>query len=297
MKFAAYESLTDTTARRGDWGWNRLSAWLQEIRPWHGDIEARKANCPLWSPVEMRAPRRANRNVITVTALVLDYDAGADLDEAMDAWEGYERVGHTTWRHAPMAPRCRVVMPLAAPVSAAVWRPLHKAILKEHDLEADAVTCDPARAYYLPADGMHDCAQAWAESGELLDLSDRAADMERTREADLARVHAQAAKHREQAARYIDDVGDAVTAARRLFGHDPDKRRAAAGMVGADLVDGLDATGHMARRGPCPKCGRASVWWAIYPTRARWVFCNHRNSCDFSLSLFDYIKEVGHGNV
>jgi hypothetical protein len=68
----------------------------------------------------------------------------------------------------------------------------------------------------------------------------------------------------------------------------------AAQLVGAELVEGLDAAGHIARHAPCPKCSRASVWWAIHPTRARGVFCNHRNSCDFTLSLYDYIKEVGH---
>jgi hypothetical protein len=294
MKIAAYRSLQETSAHCVDWSWERVRAWLQDVREWHGDLEARKASCPLWSPVIMRAPRRANRNILAVTALVLDYDSGTDLDEAMDAWDGYERVGHTTWRHAPMEPRCRVVMPLASPISAAVWRPLHKAILQEHSLEADAVTCDPSRAYYLPSVGLHDCAQAWAESGEILDLSSRASEIEVKRRADLARVEAEAARSREAAARYIDDVGTAARHAARLFATDPDRRRMAAQLVGAELVEGLDAAGHIVRHAPCPKCSRASVWWAIHPTRARGVFCNHRNSCDFTLSLYDYIKEVGH---
>jgi len=294
MRFAAYRKLTDPSARVADWPWERLRDWLSKVRPYHGSKEDRKESCPLWSPVDLVRPRRANRNVHAVTALVLDYDDDVDPGEAFDEWDGFERLVHTTWSHTPTEPRCRVVMPLASPISAAVWLPLHKAILQEHSLEADAVTCDPSRAYYLPAVGMHDCAQAWAESGELLDLSSRAHQLEAQRRADLVRVEAEAARSREAAARYIDDVGTAARRAARLFATDPDRRRMAARIVGAQLVEGLDPASHIARHAPCPKCGRASVWWAIYPTRARGVFCNHRNSCDFSLSLYDYIKEVGH---
>jgi hypothetical protein len=64
---------------------------------------------------------RRDSDVLAVTALVLDIDKDANLDRTRAALAGRECVIYTTKRSTPTAPRLRVVLPLAAPVSARDW--------------------------------------------------------------------------------------------------------------------------------------------------------------------------------
>jgi hypothetical protein len=64
---------------------------------------------------------RHDANVIAMTALVLDIDKDADLDRTRAALAGMECAIYTTKRSTPTAPRLRVILPLALPVSAHVW--------------------------------------------------------------------------------------------------------------------------------------------------------------------------------
>ncbi|MBP9893466.1 MAG: hypothetical protein KBG84_16300, partial [Planctomycetes bacterium] len=66
------------------------------------------------------ATRRAV-DVVNMTALVLDIDKDADLDRTRAALAGMECAIYTTKRSTAAAPRLRVILPLAAPVSARDW--------------------------------------------------------------------------------------------------------------------------------------------------------------------------------
>lgn len=64
---------------------------------------------------------RHDINVVNMTALVLDIDKDADLDRTRAALAGLECAIYTTKRSTPTALRLRVILPLAAPVSARDW--------------------------------------------------------------------------------------------------------------------------------------------------------------------------------
>ncbi len=64
---------------------------------------------------------RRDIDVVNMTALVLDIDKDADLDRTRAALAGMECAIYTTKRSTPTAPRLRVILPLAAPVSARDW--------------------------------------------------------------------------------------------------------------------------------------------------------------------------------
>lgn len=83
---------------------------------------AAKRDLRLWSPTLYTpgAPR-GSEGVVAMGCLVLDYDAGATLDDAAATWEGWFHLVHSTWSHRPDKPRFRVVLPLARPVAAADW--------------------------------------------------------------------------------------------------------------------------------------------------------------------------------
>lgn len=101
----------------------------------------------LWSPATFNG-RRAKANVLSVCALVLDYDAkgGAfDAGELMDRWEKYEHVVHSTFTPGSF----RVILPLERPVTveehAALWAWAHAL-----DPRIDGSCKDASRAWYWP---------------------------------------------------------------------------------------------------------------------------------------------------
>lgn len=295
MRFAAYRRLLDPQARVADWGWPRLRSWLSEVRPHHGSKADRKQACPLWSPVDLVYPTRANRNVRAVTALVLDYDDDVDPGDALDEWDGYERLVHTTWSHAPMAPRCRVVMPLASPIPADVWSDIYRAVLRSHSLPADGQTCDPARAFYVLSSGLEDCAQVFAESGDLYDLSGQVEPVrERIRREEEER-RAEVAARVSEASEAFADASSAIRELRRLYEIDPDRRESAGVMMGATIVKSGKMSTWAARDMTCPGCGRQSLWWPLAPNRSTDAMCDHRNTCGYVSHLLDYIQRYADG--
>ena len=291
VRVAFYRSLFDTEAHVLDLSWDDLAESLTSLRPVMGDNEARKHSCPLWSPVELLTERRGNANVANVTALVLDFDEGAEVGEALNEWDGYAAAAHTTWNNEAMSPRCRVVLPLARPVNADVWGLLYGDILSGLGLTADRQVKDPSRAYYLYARGADGPHQDERRSGRHLDLSDRVAPLlarvERERQARAADVTRRIA----EVGRDFTDRGDALAAVRALWAVDPHKRRIVAQLVGADIIDSIRQPA--ARRGLCPKCGDRAVWWPIQPERTTKAMCNHRKSCGWTGHLYDYLKTNG----
>jgi hypothetical protein len=276
--------------------WQALAGDLARFRLVAGDKQRRLDRCPLWSPVRLSEPRRVARNVVDVTALVLDYDddAALPLPEAMGKWNGLARAGYTTWSHTEEAPRCRVVLPLAKPVPGVWWSLLYRDILQAQGKGADRACSDPSRAYYVPAEGAGGPHSALQASGELLDLYEHAESLndaqgrKRARQEEERRQRAEAARAKAQQSH--TDYSTAERTARKLYRSDPDARRRAADLVGAVVV--TSGAEELARKAPCPDCRRDDVWWPLVPRGAGWVQCNHRDSCGYAASLFDYLEAM-----
>lgn len=273
--------------------WGKLSADLCRFRLIAGDKQRRLERCPLWSPVQLSEPRRIASNVAHVSALVLDYDdeAALPLGEALEKWQGFERAAYTTWSHSEQAPRCRVVLPLARPVPGVWWSLLYRDVLQEQGKGADRACSDPSRAYYLPAQGAGGPHQAQQVSGELLDLYDHAQALNDAQAREWAWQEEQRRRRAQQArakarSRHTED-STADRTARDLCRSDPETRRSAADMVGAVIV--TSGAEELARKAPCPQCGRADVWWPLVPRGAGYVQCNHKTTCGYAASLYDYL--------
>jgi len=82
-----------------------------------------KKDLRIWSPTLYKedAPKRGSDHVEHLSCLVLDYDSGVPLDDALEAWSRWFHLVHTTWSHTPEQPKYRVILPLAAPVRAEDW--------------------------------------------------------------------------------------------------------------------------------------------------------------------------------
>jgi archaellum biogenesis ATPase FlaH len=69
---------------------------------------------------------RAEASHVESSALMLDYDANADLDEDLlhGTWGAVNYLAHTSWSHGPDMPKWRVLLPLSRPVSSPEYKRL-----------------------------------------------------------------------------------------------------------------------------------------------------------------------------
>lgn len=125
----------------------------------------------LWSPAcFVDGGRRQSEDVLHLSCLVYDYDAGTALEEAFAHWDGHFAAVHTTWSHTEVRPRFRVILPLARPVRAEDWDRVWTwgAARTEHTV--DAAPKGRASTFALPAVASRDAARgSWLRPGELLD--------------------------------------------------------------------------------------------------------------------------------
>lgn len=282
-----YRSLMDTQPHARHLTWEQLRADLRTYRAAAGSKMDRQHSCPLWSPVQLRPGcTRSSAAVLYVSALVLDYDTQAEIGAALAQWAGLEAVAYTTWSHSPAAPRCRVVLPLATSIAGSIWADVY-ARATEHlqpPLAPDRQCKDPSRAYFVPAVGCGGLHRSRYQPGSLLDLRPTAAAVQQAQEAHRQAQEARRATQRQRRGQTIPSTTGLAREAQEALRHDPSVRQALAERVGAAVVE--SAGSRKARGAPCPSCGRGAVWWAVDGTG--WARCNHRNSCGYEASLYDY---------
>jgi hypothetical protein len=156
----------------------------------HGrDRPSDKLDVPCWAPHVATGNRRTAASIESVHALVLDFDDGADVNDVMALFPEKERCAYSTFSAEPSAPRCRLVLPLAAPVVGALWAATMRLILKDVGQDknaADPKCIDPSRLYLLPCRGPVEVADY--APGDLVDVGEYVARAEY--EAELARIAA-----------------------------------------------------------------------------------------------------------
>lgn len=262
MKITTYHHLRDPRpAAEVETDWPGLVSALTTPRSRPGD----KAHLGLWSPVDLaEGASRANANVRSVHALVLDYDGGHDWSTVLGTLAGMAAIWHTTYSSRPDDLRARIVVQISAPVEAQHW-PAVAAWAMTRWRWADPACKDAGRAYYLP------CADANGEfasgvvDGELVDVSHMRV---RPRVKPRPVPGRTSLRHEET-----------------TQGYDPGWRMAQAEERGA-RVHGDSCKGAL-----CPSCGDRSVWWAVEARTNPRAMCNHRNTCGWTGS----IKEVPYG--
>lgn len=125
---------------------------------------------PLWAPVSiLETGARGNNDVEAVHALVLDYDSGIWMDQALEPIRaaGLAWCGHTTHSHLakPDCPKFRLAVPLSRPVPRADW-PAFWGWASVRFPGADPACKNPGRIYYLPSHPPGAGPAAWASSGD-----------------------------------------------------------------------------------------------------------------------------------
>lgn len=110
----------------------------------------------LFSPVTFSGERVLQGAVLTVTALVLDYDDGTPPEQAIEPWQDYDFVIHSSFGHALTTgkydgrPRFRLVFPLAEPAAPEQFRAVWAWAARRAVGKIDENCKDLFRRYYWP---------------------------------------------------------------------------------------------------------------------------------------------------
>jgi len=132
---------------------NRLFMTGYSVRP----KSFSKKKLPCWSPALYEpGDKRANANVIGISALVYDFDdTKLKPDVVASRMEGRKKafVIHTTWSHKPRSPRFRLIVFLDRKLKPAEYPQAWKTVISElgYENEVDTQAKDLARHYALPA--------------------------------------------------------------------------------------------------------------------------------------------------
>jgi hypothetical protein len=133
-------------------------------------INSPKNGLRVWSP-SLYAPDtdRHSENVISVSCLVLDFDAGVTIEEASQQWGDWFHIVHTTWNHKPDDPRFRLVLPLAHPVRGVDWEGVWLWAFERSGGRIDKAGKSPSNTFAMPAVGAADWPKvAFSRPGGLL---------------------------------------------------------------------------------------------------------------------------------
>lgn len=145
----AWASLENTEGRMVEQPtWDPIFDRFEENgrQPFRGDMVQ-----PGWSAARFDPLIRKSENVVSITAMVLDYDnCGTSLEEAIEMWGLFYGLIHTTRRHEPTGHRFRVILPLAREISPDEYAILWRYVVRTSGHHVDVKTKDPSRFWYVP---------------------------------------------------------------------------------------------------------------------------------------------------
>ena len=223
-----------------------------------------KGRLPMWSPVHLNPGRRAKRNVTVASCLVLDYDDGSTIANALEVWSQWRCILHTSWSHQVNGHRFRAVLPFDRDVSPDEYETIWRWAEAHCERAIDKSCKDISRAWALPVVDLEDLehqARFTAEvtSGPCLrpDAVLAWAPPAPAKPARRVLTHREHLEYRGYRRAHLDPVQ------RTELGH------ALGGVVNADSVKQVE----------CPRCRQNSVWWWLDPDRQINAYCNHKKSC------------------
>lgn len=130
-----------------------------------------KRDLRLWSPaLYPEDSTRGSENVIHLSCLVLDYDAGIPVADALAVWQDYFCILHSTWSYTPAKPKFRLILPLAEPVTTADWSHFYLWAQERTGMTVDPTGRSIGSTFALPAIFSADQPRlAFSRPGPLLD--------------------------------------------------------------------------------------------------------------------------------
>lgn len=139
-----WRNLLDPSGEQRELTWAALFRRFESAEPYRGDNDQ-----PGWSPARFEPCQRGLENVREVSALCLDYDQCESIETVSDRFSDFYGLVHTTRKHTPEAPRCRVILPLSRAVSRFEFGELWKRV-RPFAGAVDEAAKDASRFWFLP---------------------------------------------------------------------------------------------------------------------------------------------------
>jgi len=180
-----YSKLTKTKPVRTDnLEWDRWldyyvgGEWL-EVAKSRGAEYPDKESLPLYGLYRLKeGAGRSNENVEQIFALSLDFDQADTLEDIESVFGEHLSAIHTTWKHVPASPRCRLILGLSRPIEVGEHYKLVRWALRyaeDHGLSPDPSCKDPARAWFVPCtedESLYDYAIRYEDDASPLDVDE-----------------------------------------------------------------------------------------------------------------------------
>lgn len=268
-----FKGLRATAPLAKQYGQGQLSDLLERWR-----VVDDKADLPMWSAASWPegATTCKGADVIEVSCLVLDYDDGQSIEEALRRWSRWAHLVHTTASHTEAAPRFRVVLPLAQPIPAPEWPRVWRWASRGQRIDEKAK--DAGRRFFLPGGlptTLREVRKDFRRPLLWLDL-DTLPQMPRPVEIPRPPPPPKVTLPYSQAVREV---------AERLK-TDPASRERAGLLLGGRVH------GEYIRDVNCPGCARPSLYWPVIPAKTPKALCGHKNSCGQSYWLDQLLERL-----
>tara|TARA_R100001440_G_scaffold32428_1_gene51072 strand:+ start:3965 stop:4960 length:996 start_codon:yes stop_codon:yes gene_type:complete len=283
---------------------------------------ANKKELPLWSPClfEKGKPAR-NRYAIELSCMVFDFDNGIRFETVKESLDktGLSYFAHSSYSNTKITEKFRVVLPLQEPICSLDWvyawngaLEWLKSILPSHIVESytdivDMTCIDPRRFYYVGGCGK---STVWNHNSLNGDRFDLMPIMETTRERmvkeEEERIAKREQKYKEYRSRQNRKRGrdrDFTDELKNAINNEKSARQEIANQLcgfGGQIIQTQKHGEMMCVDFICPKCRNykkgkydPATYMYISPNaRLLGAYCQHRNSCGWSNSLYGLALEL-----
>lgn len=184
MIISLFDSVTAAYTSRDamlDQSWDEISTLLQEFSQVENKTDAMMFNLWVFDPegepgrvsrdsdeVMPGTIRRCSANALGVWGLVLDYDGGATIEDAVTTLAGYDYVLYTSFRHSDTLNKFRVVLPFTRMLTRAEFR-AKAAHIREVFPNVDPASFSESQSMYLHSGPSRDSAISFRAAGVMLD--------------------------------------------------------------------------------------------------------------------------------
>ena len=268
-------------------------------KPRAGEKTPTHCTIPAWSPATFKGGLRS-KNVTHLSCMVYDIDDGLLFDEH-NKFKNWQYIAYTSPSHSILHHKWRLVIPFDEPVPAKYWPWVWKFMVRQFQKYTNSLlnggnidpSCkDPRRFYFFGKDTpvfdsyVHDTGYNYWVNIDMI------REMKREEEEELERFQQEQRKKLKKMENRPIRNRDAFQELRMNLSISPTYRQTLADRIGATITGGANPR---AVRWDCPQCGRNDcTFFYIHPkSNCLGAFCNHKNSCGMSVSLFELGRAKG----
>ena len=281
-----------------NYSFDQLAKFLS--MPRNGIKTDKHCTIPAWSPARFDGKGLKNHNVIDISCMVFDIDDGL-LFEEHKVYHPFQYIAYSSPSHYTTHHKWRLVIPFEDPIPVQYWKWVWEAMVRDFQKKTNSLlnggnidkACkDPRRFYFLGKENKyfeyHINDKGYNYWINLEEIIKKKEEEERQRREFMEKQRAKLREFERKPQRNRDEYQEL----KMNLNLNPQYRRTLAERIDATITSDSNPR---AIGWECPNCNRNDcTFFYIYPGANRLgAFCNHKNSCGLSLSLFELGRTKG----